>query len=408
MFYSFGIFESINKAKQYFGNQIDENTFLKLRNIDKSKNNKDLPTICYFWSVDNEANIEMLERYFKLYNIFRNGIGTLEYIKHRNEVLLNNQPITFLELTEIIDGFESRRILKKLGSQKSEISSKLTPIWSNDRYKIFFADTQQKCVELGKNQTFCISRGDSSNMWQNYRKNDIASFYFIFDNNPNIKSEEIVVIDARGDGSHILTDKRNSTGYKSFEIYLKENPEINNIKNIFKNKPHSDLEKMLMKKSEISLEDFEKMSPTTKNEYLSLGKKLSKDVWDKLNSEQKNIYINSGAWLNIDDYKKLSESHKKRYDRLTWRKMDNESSYHNHDKFSQFLSLQSVKNIIEAEISERSKKKNLQTYIQQGFLNKNNLEELKILAKNEPSLLSYIKGLSTTQMIEISKHIKKS
>lgn len=411
MIYSFGIFESLNKAKQYFGNQIDDETFFKLKNIDKSKNHKDLPVICYYWSSNNDATIEMLEKYFNLYNVFRNGIGNLEYIKHKNEVLLNNKPINFIELTEIIDGFESRRLLKKLGSQKLEIDSELIPIWSNERYKIFFADTQHKCVELGRGQSFCISRGDSSNMWQNYRKNDVASFYFIFDNKPNIKSEEIVVIDARGNGSFVLTDKRNSTGYKSFETYLKENPELDKIKNIFKNKPFSNLEKILMKKTDVSLEDFEKMNMSTKNEYLSLGKKLSSGIWDSLNNDQKNIYINSGAWLNTNDYKKLSDGHKKRYDRLTWRKIENGFILYNHinnETILSFLSQQNIKDIINADISIKLKKEALRKFVEESFLNQRNLEELKILAENEPVLLSHIKGLSTKQMLEISKHIKKS
>ena len=76
-------------------------------------------------------------------------------------------------------------------------------------YKIFLADTQNKCVELGRGQSFCISRGDSSNMWQSYRTSDTATFYFIFDSTPNKESEGIVVVDARGNGSHVITDKNN-------------------------------------------------------------------------------------------------------------------------------------------------------------------------------------------------------
>jgi len=210
MINKFGLFESMSKAKQFFENTVKKSMFDKIVSIDKSKNHKDLPVMLHYFS-KKEASVEDLQKYFEMYEIYKNAIGTLEYVKNRDAVLLKGEPIKFLALTEIIDGYNSRRLRKKMGSEKYDMDSDLIPIWSNDRYRIFLADTQNKCVELGRGQSFCISRGDSSNMWPNYRKSDTATFYFVFDSSPNKESEGLVVVDARGNGSHVITDKNNST-----------------------------------------------------------------------------------------------------------------------------------------------------------------------------------------------------
>lgn len=410
MINKFGLFESINKAKMFFEDLVTKNDFDKILNIDKSSNHKDLSAMLYFF-IKKEASYEDLEKYFELYNIFRNVVGPLEYVKKEDKVLLKGEPITFLKLSEIVDGYNSRRLRKKLGSEKYEMDSDLKPIWSNERYSIFLADTQNKCVELGRGQTFCISRGDTRNLWPNYRKSDVATFYFIFDKKPNKESEGLVVVDARGNGQHVITDKNNSTGYKQFEQYLIENPDLIEVKNLFKNKPYSELERVLMT-SKMDFNNFKSLSPGVQDEYLSMGRDLDNGVWDILSSDQKNIYINSGAWLNSDIVKTLTESQTKRYNSLCWRKIENRS-INNISNFTpnqeeiHFLRQFSFTDILKSDVSKKAQTAIIGYYLKNKLYDKISDQDLLNIVKVSPSLLSHVKGLSMKQMVNISKYLQK-
>jgi hypothetical protein len=410
MIYKFGLFESLSKAKQFFEPLLSKQDFTKIVDADKSKNHKDLPAMMFYFH-KKEASMDEIVKYFELYNLYRNAIGTLEYVKNKDTVLLKGEPITFLKLTEIIDGYNARKIRKKLGSEKYDIDSDLVPIWENDRYSIYLADTQNKCVELGRGQTFCISRGDSSNMWPNYRKSDVATFYFIFDRTPNIESEGLVVVDARGNGSKVLTDKRNSTGYKNFDQYIKENPELKAVENIFKNKPYTELEKIL-KNGTVDLQAFNRLSPIDKEEYLSMGKEMKDDIWNVLTSDQKNVYINSGAWLKPNYVETLSESQMKRYEKMCWRKIENRcinsiGNYSATFEEKAFLENKSFSDILAAEISQKAKTEIANHYLVSGMYTKISDQDLKNILSINVNLLRHVKGLSMKQMTMAAQFIKK-
>lgn len=404
------------KAKQFFAESMPKDAFAKAVEIDKSKNHKDLPTILFYHQEflqgkNDSGTLENLEKYFELYDIYRNAIGPLEYVKKRNAVLHKGEPITFLKLTEIIDGYNARRIRKQLGDEKLDVDTDLEPIWNDDRYSVYLADSQNKCVELGRGQTFCISRTDSSNMWPTYRKSDVATFYFVFDKTPNIESEGLVVVDARGRGEHVLTDKRNSTGYKSFDQYLKENPKLAKVKDIFKNVPFTNLEKILHQRS-INLEDFLGLSPLDKNAYLSMGKRLEDDIWNVLTSEQKNVYINSGVWLIPERVAELSESQKKRYEKLAWRRIENHAinSFNSFTpKFEEieFLKKYNFSDIVSVDIAQKAKQSIVDYYLRNGLYKEISDEDLENIVKIGPQLLKYVKGLSYKQMTKVASLIKK-
>ena len=401
--FSFGLFESLNKAKKFFSDKIDVDTFEVLKSIDDSKEHKNLPFICYFYLKGEDVKI--LEKYFSLYNVFKNVIGSLEFDKNQENILLKGELLNFLKFTEIIDKYNSRRIQKKFGDSKNNLDHGNIPIWQNDRYSLYLADNQNKCVELGRGQTFCISRADSSNMWKNYRKNDGATFYFLFDKQPNIPSEELVVLDARKNGKIILTDKRNSTNYKDFNDYIKEHPDLVDLKNLLLNIPINKMEQILLSDKKLNLDEFKELLSNEKEEYLSLNI-IDDDIWNILNVKERNIYLNNN-WLVPKMLDSLSENELKRYKIVALRKVEqlikdtykwNETSV-----VKNLIKKLNLNDILNSENSENIKSALTLELIKNKKAAEFTDIEIEHILKVDPKLLKKFQSFTPNQMAKIAK-----
>jgi len=83
-------------------------------------------------------------------------------------------------------------------------------VFEDNNIVIVSGSTMGKCVIYGKGNTWCISRSDSSNMFQSYRYKDLATIYFVlFKNKKNNDDEKEIVILNYPNSGYSIADKTN-------------------------------------------------------------------------------------------------------------------------------------------------------------------------------------------------------
>jgi hypothetical protein len=289
-----------------FSDEDIQNAVNKLKEIDKSNNQKNLPMMATVlsWGFNN---YNVIENDFNNYNdLLKKGrIKTMIVAKNTiriGEIVFND----YLKLQEFIDG-EITKIGKKVEySSQEDFTAEDTPIQSSNGIDVYKADNVGKCIKYsqgnltGRGYSFCIGNPNpSNNMYQSYRDMKDSTFYYVVDRNRFITNDDgsvnlddplhLVVYDATKYGVE-LTDENNTTGniaefgkdVAAYQKYLSSKGiNVNELKNNPKT-PEEKQEQELLGNQNLSLEWFKKLSFEYKSKYIGRGHLLSDEQFNYL------------------------------------------------------------------------------------------------------------------------------
>ncbi len=225
--------------------------------------------------------------------------------KHKDRFDIKDRDInkySFSKLEHFID-----QKIPRYKSSKILSDNDITPLYENDNVKIYLADTKMKSIILGKGTSWCISRRDSSNMYNTYRDRENKTIYFVYTNT----KKYVILVDSSN--KYYLADESNSgdfTGSETFTFQkiLKIIPELESCKKYFK---HYQGDKSFTQK--ISNLKFEELSYDDKDKYISYGHELTDAQYYILDNDLKSKYINLGHKLTDASYVETIPRLQKRY-----------------------------------------------------------------------------------------------
>lgn len=212
---------------------------------------------------------------------------------------------------------------KNAGKKIDAIEIDAKPLVEKNGLKIYYATDRHACVKYkgGGPYSWCVSRDDSSNMYNTYRyKPHQPAFYFVKD----IKATEeefskpfsgqfenpwhFIVIQVTAYGKYIVTDSNNDGDKEmSWSDIVRRQPKLTGMEEYFKSVPLTDREKELYKKFKdgISDDEFKKLSYEDKSYYLDIAipnKELTDSQFVDLPDDLKNKYISFGLDLTDKQY----------------------------------------------------------------------------------------------------------
>lgn len=213
---------------------------------------------------------------------------------------------------------------KNAGKKIDAIEIDAKPLVEKNGLKIYYATDRNACVKYkgGGPYSWCVSRDDSSNMYNTYRyKPHQPAFYFVKD----IKATEeefskpfsgqfenpwhFIVIQVTAYGDYIVTDSNNTGDEEmSWSDIVKRQPKLTGMEEYFKSVPLTDREKQLYQtfKDGISDDEFKKLSYEDKSYYLDIAIpniELTNNNFFDLPDDLKNKYISFGLELTDEQYK---------------------------------------------------------------------------------------------------------
>ena len=224
----------------------------------------------------------------------------IDLLNNKKMKLITVDPATkkpdtdYLNWTQIIHGHHGEEEAKQrrdftptdAGNEQSIASSR------DGKIKVYEAHGRDKCIVLGKGQSFCISQPKNT-MWQSYRDTQESTFYFVKDSSRNDRLSTVVV-DMNVNGPE-LTDASNKTGTtldpftgeltEDTEPYFKYLEDNGVDTSVFKNIPHTPEEKSEKRhlgKQNKSLEWFKNLDHEDKSKYIGRGHELSNEQFDYL------------------------------------------------------------------------------------------------------------------------------
>lgn len=246
-------------------------------------------------------------------------------LKKRNRIEDITSFKTFHDFENRIDALEKQ--VKLVMPQSVEETEK--PVYQDNNVKIFLGENQGKCVKLGNNYSFCISR-TSGNMYSSYRLRDQSSFYFVrflnrtdekLDNGDYKDPAHLIVIDALPNDEYKWTWADNGrqghgTQDVSKKAIVKEFPELKPAfdKNIFQAKPLEKEEKSKIEKfddlsNDFNLKTFQNLPYVEKEEFLQRGNvKLPFQAWQLLDKNLRNEYLKNITDFDAKIYEDLKGS----------------------------------------------------------------------------------------------------
>lgn len=270
----------------------------------------DVPLL-YKWIQNENANTRTLKDDYKNYQKF-----------------FGNTPLTnftsYLDFTEKVhakrDEADYLNRHKNVGNIELEGSDKENIIENNDEILILKGDDEHKCVKYGKGYSFCISRGGGGNMYGNYRLSKASTFYFIFFKNiPKEDERHIMVLD-RTDSGWEWTFGKNQTKVVQggWDEIVAQFPILAKYEDKFVNKPLTPEEEEYQNKLQKfvynpSMEIFNKFSYKEKADVLKFGMSIPLDVFESLDKYLKNEWISVGPKISIDIYNILTDKEKERF-----------------------------------------------------------------------------------------------
>lgn len=217
---------------------------------------------------------------------------------------------TFKELERVIDSNFST-IKSAITSEPFEDDA----IYNENGLTIYEGDTREKCIKYGQGESWCISRKDTSNMFNTYRyRYDEINFYFIFDSERvDTFSKIVLLVDKNGD--YYLANRNNSGDFAGNKEYkwndiVDIQPKLKDLKNLFKPKPLTKREREIYELIKIRIKDdlFGKFnSYDIVESYISFGHVLFAEQFVALPTELRNKYINLGHTLNQSIFEQLSQ-----------------------------------------------------------------------------------------------------
>jgi hypothetical protein len=315
---------------------------------------------------------------------------------------------TFKELEMLVDYVSGQRNVGDANFTDIKVNGK--PIFENDKVIIYFAPDKQSCIEYKGNKPYswCISRTDASNMYNRYRMGQSEpSFYFVkrkksmekefahWDKNEFkgafMDEWHFFVLQVLNDNSYIISSANNDGDDDiNWNGVLKVAPELNGLKEYFKNVPLTDEEKSNYVKFKTGLtdEEFSKLTYANKSNYIDVGVDLSKKLSDNkflnLPEDLKNKYINLGVGLTDNQFTSIKDNPKlfRRYSEITDREIKN---YVNDEDF--FISPRITKSQYELVSDEYKEKLDER-------LNRDVNSSLRNMVHNYKLIKDYINGKS--------------
>jgi hypothetical protein len=279
----------------------------------------------------------------KKYKVAANAeIDNLNVPKGNDRFNIDNYK-TFEELESLVDYMSGQVNIGESNFTDIKVDGK--PIFENDTVEIYFAPNKQSCVEYkgDKPYSWCISRTDTSNMYARYRMGETEpSFYFVKRKKPMeeefshwdknefkgtfVDKWHFFVLQILKDNSYIISSANNDGDKRTnWDGVIKVAPELNGLKEYFKNVPLTDEEKLnyVKFKGGLTDEEFSKLTYPNKTYYIDVATDVSKRLSDNkflnLPEDLKNKYINLGIGLTDNQFNSIKDNPKlsRRYSEIT-------------------------------------------------------------------------------------------
>jgi len=155
-------------------------------------------------------------------------------------------------------------------------------------FKLWLIKVKQKEIKDSKLQVttgtgrglygWCVSAPlDRGNLFASYRfcsvDSSSASLYFVLDNKlPVTDNKHVVVVHAYKDNDYLVTGANNDGDQPfNWQQLVNYNPELKNLKEIFKFQPYTDQEQLYLLTKGAKPQDFAGFSPKIKKAYIELG-----------------------------------------------------------------------------------------------------------------------------------------
>ncbi len=218
---------------------------------------------------------------------------------------------------------------KSKGKKFTDIKVDGKPLVEKNGLEIYYAMDKHACIRYkgDKPYSWCISRSDSSNMYNTYRyKYNEPSFYFVKDIEATQKEFEhgfdgtfknpwhFFVIQKTKDGDYIVTNAdNNGDATMSWNHILRIQPKLNGMEEYFVNVPLSDIEKQNYERFIDGLSDreFAKLNYKEKESYLDIAipnNELTDFKFKSLPDDLKNKYIGFGIRITPGQYEIIKKN----------------------------------------------------------------------------------------------------
>jgi len=297
----------------------NEKIAAKLLEMDKTTSKGHVLKLAKFFN--ETQNLDVLSEYYKKF---------LE-LKKRNRIEDITRFKSFSEMEHAIDAMETKVNL----SMPEEVGDAEKPLYEDENIKVFGAENRAKCVKLGSNYSFCISRPGPGNLYSSYRLRDQSSFYFVRlkkrtdekKNNDYVDPAHLMVIDALPKGEYNWTWADNgSQGHGTTRVTkeqaIKEFPELKPaFDKIITAKPLTRDEKSKIEKfnelaNDFDANTFNSLKYPEKEEFIQQGgAKLPFDAWKTLDKNLRNEYLKVVEDFDSKIFQDLKENEKKVFEK---------------------------------------------------------------------------------------------
>jgi len=267
--------------------------------------------ILYSWIKDQHADQGSLVEDYKAYQKF-----------------FQNKPLTnfnsYLNWTEEVHEkrdktqYQSRN--KNLKPLDISGEDKENVLADDENVLILKGDDEHKCVRYGGAYKFCISRSGGGNMYGTYRLTKASTFYFIFFKKvPQSDKHHIMVLDKTADGwEWTFADNGTQTIHGGWNEIIKKFPVLAKYETLFVNKPLTDPERIYQDKlkkfaKSPSLKKFKQFSYKERADVLKFGMLIPLDLFQSLNDDLRNEWISVGPKMSEDIYELLADKEKQRF-----------------------------------------------------------------------------------------------
>ena len=243
---------------------------------------------------------------------------------------------SFSDLEKLIDSFP-KKVNKSLTGLNNIDSNDI--IYDENNLLILKGDTKDKCIRYGRGYSWCISRQDSSNMFNTYRyRYDEINFYFVFDkdkSDTDVNRALVILVDKNH--KFYLANASNSGDFAgtkefTFKQITEFQPKLNGLQDLFKPLPLTSKEKDTHNKIKNEISNDNLMDYFNSYDmieaYISFGHELTDIQYVNISDDLKSKYINLGNILTDNQLSNTNIKLIERYDNLhslqTW--LDNKYS----------------------------------------------------------------------------------
>ena len=223
--------------------------------------------------------------------------------------------LSFADAENLIDAAQARQALR--GKKKPKTTAQTDGampghIYNKNNLVIYKGNSKPKCIQYGSDYTWCISRSDSSNLYNRYRfASDEPVFYFVFDKDlPKNDPWHAVVIYVTRDNDYMVAAANNPGDEEmTWQEISQEQPKLSQLQNLFKPEPPSAEEKADYQKygKQVDSETYDNFSYQEKIKYIEFGNRLESNQEVELDSQLLSLYSKQNPRrLSVDSLNRLS------------------------------------------------------------------------------------------------------